>query len=113
MSEVLKRTLSGIVYILLLIGALLFSEQSFLLLFTLFFLIAINEFCNLYNVKKMYGYIVALFFASSLYFIHNSPLNSLFLIVLDRKSTRLNSSHVRISYAVFCLKKKKTTTRQR
>src|SRR5690554_7380906 len=29
---------------------------------------------------------------------------------LDRKSTRLNSSHVRISYAVFCLKKKKTAT---
>src|SRR5690554_7169821 len=29
---------------------------------------------------------------------------------LDRKSTRLNSSHVRISYAVFCLKKKKTIT---
>src|SRR5690554_7480394 len=28
--------------------------------------------------------------------------------LLDRKSTRLNSSHVRISYAVFCLKKKKT-----
>src|SRR5690554_7276913 len=27
--------------------------------------------------------------------------------VTDRKSTRLNSSHVRISYAVFCLKKKK------
>src|SRR5690554_7112729 len=26
---------------------------------------------------------------------------------LDRKSTRLNSSHVRISYAVFCLKKKR------
>src|SRR5262245_63731131 len=28
----------------------------------------------------------------------------------DRKSTRLNSSHLGISYAVFCLKKKKTTT---
>src|SRR5438034_11491354 len=28
----------------------------------------------------------------------------------DRKSTRLNSSHTVISYAVFCLKKKKTTT---
>src|SRR5438874_5740604 len=27
----------------------------------------------------------------------------------DRKSTRLNSSHVEISYAVFCLKKKKKT----
>src|SRR5574342_1002138 len=29
---------------------------------------------------------------------------------LDRKSTRLNSSHHRISYAVFCLKKKKKTS---
>src|SRR5690606_41301428 len=29
------------------------------------------------------------------------------LIHQDRKSTRLNSSHVKISYAVFCLKKKK------
>src|SRR3712207_7391418 len=32
------------------------------------------------------------------------------LLSLDRKSTRLNSSHANISYAVFCLKKKKTTT---
>src|SRR3989442_9347106 len=31
------------------------------------------------------------------------------LVEVDRKSTRLNSSHVRISYAVFCLKKKKTS----
>src|SRR5690606_40598307 len=30
-------------------------------------------------------------------------------ILLDRKSTRLNSSHVKISYAVFCLKKKNRT----
>src|SRR5436305_12036244 len=30
----------------------------------------------------------------------------------DRKSTRLNSSHVRISYAVFCLKKKKKRKRR-
>src|SRR3712207_7878959 len=29
--------------------------------------------------------------------------------LLDRKSTRLNSSHANISYAVFCLKKKKVT----
>src|SRR3712207_7295952 len=29
-------------------------------------------------------------------------------LVLDRKSTRLNSSHANISYAVFCLKKKTT-----
>src|SRR2546430_3572123 len=30
----------------------------------------------------------------------------------DRKSTRLNSSHSQISYAVFCLKKKKNTAKQ-
>src|SRR5690606_41793365 len=29
------------------------------------------------------------------------------VLAVDRKSTRLNSSHVKISYAVFCLKKKK------
>src|SRR3712207_6852285 len=31
-------------------------------------------------------------------------------VPLDRKSTRLNSSHANISYAVFCLKKKNYTT---
>src|SRR2546428_7327540 len=31
-------------------------------------------------------------------------------VVVDRKSTRLNSSHDQISYAVFCLKKKNVTT---
>src|SRR5690554_7430872 len=34
------------------------------------------------------------------------------LVRLDRKSTRLNSSHVRISYAVFCLKKKNKQTHE-
>src|SRR5690349_23699866 len=33
--------------------------------------------------------------------------------VQDRKSTRLNSSHVEISYAVFCLKKKKKTRKKK
>src|SRR5437773_4957917 len=31
---------------------------------------------------------------------------------VDRKSTRLNSSHITISYAVFCLKKKKQASRR-
>src|SRR5699024_12340154 len=31
-------------------------------------------------------------------------------LMVDRKSTRLNSSHVSISYAVFCLQKKKSTS---
>src|SRR3712207_8657115 len=39
------------------------------------------------------------------YFGVGDPLSD-----LDRKSTRLNSSHANISYAVFCLKKKKNIT---
>src|SRR2546421_9291436 len=35
------------------------------------------------------------------------------IIFIDRKSTRLNSSHDQISYAVFCLKKKKITEHAR
>src|SRR5207302_11341326 len=45
----------------------------------------------------------------ALRFIHGdalgSPLSSKSVDLIDRKSTRLNSSHVKISYAVFCLKK--------
>src|SRR5690606_20768272 len=37
---------------------------------------------------------------------YNGYINSLIYVGLDRKSTRLNSSHVKNSYAVFCLKKK-------
>src|SRR5256886_6410034 len=35
------------------------------------------------------------------------------LAVIDRKSTRLNSSHSQISYAVFCLKKKKKNNQRK
>src|SRR2546427_13263715 len=38
---------------------------------------------------------------------HDMALRVLVVAHLDRKSTRLNSSHSQISYAVFCLKKKK------
>src|SRR5690625_6435646 len=49
-----------------------------------------------------------IFFSISLLFVSLKPYKRYQLIRrLDRKSTRLNSSHVAISYAVFCLKKKK------
>src|SRR5205814_9408226 len=40
------------------------------------------------------------------------PRTSRISCARDRKSTRLNSSHLGISYAVFCLKKKKKNTKQ-
>src|SRR3989442_9700302 len=47
------------------------------------------------------------------YILGNQNLSLLEIFRRDRKSTRLNSSHVRISYAVFCLKKKKKKERAR
>src|SRR2546430_10633953 len=41
--------------------------------------------------------------------LHGGDLPRHLPVRLDRKSTRLNSSHSQISYAVFCLKKKKVT----
>src|SRR2546429_3135935 len=41
--------------------------------------------------------------------LSDADLNHLRSALVDRKSTRLNSSHGYISYAVFCLKKKKHT----
>src|SRR2546427_9558820 len=42
-----------------------------------------------------------------------SSLSAEATLAIDRKSTRLNSSHSQISYAVFCLKKKKTKENHR
>src|SRR5205085_5585574 len=47
---------------------------------------------------------------NQLYFTLDSFLAGRIVPLADRKSTRLNSSHSQISYAVFCLKKKKNTT---
>src|SRR5688572_32621439 len=40
---------------------------------------------------------------------NDGPIGMVLRVLADRKSTRLNSSHSQISYAVFCLKKKKKT----
>src|SRR3712207_8435647 len=45
--------------------------------------------------------------------VHNRINNNVdYVTIIDRKSTRLNSSHANISYAVFCLKKKKKNKNQ-
>src|SRR2546430_9678713 len=49
--------------------------------------------------------------ARDLLIAERTPIDYLdFASPVDRKSTRLNSSHSQISYAVFCLKKKKVST---
>src|SRR5207302_10751833 len=45
--------------------------------------------------------------AAQFWWLGRSSILGKVAVLSDRKSTRLNSSHVKISYAVFCLKKKK------
>lgn len=52
MNETVKRALSGTVYIVLLLASILYSTESFFLLFGIFLLIAIFEFSNLIQVRK-------------------------------------------------------------
>lgn len=53
MNESVVRTLSGIVYIVLLVAATLYSPITFIILFGLFMLVAIAEFCRLSNIPKI------------------------------------------------------------
>jgi phosphatidate cytidylyltransferase len=59
MNETLKRAISGTVYILLLLASILFSTESFFILFGIFLLIAVYEFCNLVQIKKVFPIIFA------------------------------------------------------
>lgn len=82
MNEVVKRTLSGIVYIILLVGAILYSVETFLLLFAVFFITAVIEFCKLYQINKIYGLLLSVAIAVSLFFLNNHPYNSALLCVV-------------------------------
>ena len=67
MNENVIRSLSGLVYILILISATLFSRESFLILFGLFMLQTVNEFASLVKLPKLLAII-----ASTIIFINFS-----------------------------------------
>nr|WP_294936434.1 phosphatidate cytidylyltransferase [uncultured Flavobacterium sp.] len=60
MHESVTRTLSGLIYITLLISATLYSEYSFILLFGMFMLITVVEFCKLIHLKQSLPILLAL-----------------------------------------------------
>ncbi len=55
MNETLKRTISGAVYIALLLTSILFSTESFIILFGIFLIITIYEFSNIVNLNKVFS----------------------------------------------------------
>src|SRR5256886_7476558 len=66
-----------------------------------------QAFANLAFVLKIGGATPADVAKLTIYVVNYSPRDFAAIREADRKSTRLNSSHSQISYAVFCLKKKK------
>ena len=63
MNETLKRAISGAIYIILLLASILYSTESFFILFGIFLVIAIYEFCNLVQIPKLFQII----FGTTLY----------------------------------------------
>ena len=59
MNETLKRAISGAIYILLLLASILFSTESFYILFGVFLIIAVYEFCNLIQIHKVFPIVLA------------------------------------------------------
>ena len=55
MNETLKRAISGAVYIALLLTSILFSTESFIILFGIFLIITIYEFCSLVSLNKIFS----------------------------------------------------------
>ena len=54
MNETLKRGISGAIYIILLLASILYSTESFFILFGIFLIIAVYEFCNLVQINKVF-----------------------------------------------------------
>ena len=71
MGETLKRAISGAVYVFLLLASILYSTESFLILFGVFLIISITEFCNLINVNKIIPVITGTFMYVLITFISN------------------------------------------
>lgn len=76
MNESITRALSGIVYIILLLTATLFSETSFIVLFGIFMFLSVFEFCNLINLDKTPALLIAAAFMVFTLFGKNTLFNN-------------------------------------
>jgi phosphatidate cytidylyltransferase len=84
MNETLKRALSGAVYIVLLLGCISYSQESLAILFGIFMLIAVYEFCKIAQLNYYFSIPIA---AVSYYFLWN-------------KSQEINIKTILVSIAI-------------
>lgn len=79
MSNLLKRSFSGVIYVLIFLSAILFSKESYIILISLFSIVAIWEFSKMIDFKGLIGYI---FFGLTLFFILKRPQSYAVFIIL-------------------------------
>jgi phosphatidate cytidylyltransferase len=106
MNETIKRTISGSIYILLLISAILYSKESFFVLFGCLLIIAIYEFCNLIYIRKtpciIFGFLVYTTF--TLLSNYNGIFSSIFNKICTTKyDFKINTNQVDVVLLVIAL----------
>ncbi|CAM3510148.1 phosphatidate cytidylyltransferase [Flavobacterium chungbukense] len=80
MNETLKRTISGAVYIALLLASILFSTESFIALFGVFLIITIYEFSNIVNLNKVFSILFGIIvYSTTILISHYNKQTSKFL----------------------------------
>ncbi len=80
MNETLKRTISGAVYIALLLASILFSTESFITLFGIFLIITIYEFSNIVNLNKVFSILFGtLIYSATILISHYNKQTSKFI----------------------------------
>ena len=93
MNETLKRTISGAVYIALLLTSILFSTESFIILFGIFLIITIYEFCNLANLNKVFSILFGvLLYSATLLVSHYNKQTTQFLNETFNTELNLNTN---------------------
>jgi phosphatidate cytidylyltransferase len=93
MNETLKRTISGAVYIALLLTSILFSTESFIILFGIFLIITIYEFCNLANLNKVFSILFGvLLYSATLLVSHYNKQTTQFLNKTFNTELNLNTN---------------------
>ena len=113
MNETLKRAISGTVYILLLLASILFSTESFFILFGIFLVIAVYEFCNLVQINKVFpilfaviGYLIITLISSyrneTEYFL-NQNFNGNYNITVNLNSLNIVLLAITIVVSVKCI----------
>ncbi|MEQ6124700.1 phosphatidate cytidylyltransferase [Pseudotenacibaculum sp. MALMAid0570] len=90
MSSFLERSLSGLVYATLFIGAVLYSQESYLILTSLFAFFCLREFQRLIHFNSVFTYLLLLgFIAYAVYLPDNPILNQILLVLTLGSSVQL------------------------